>query len=264
MDWANERYVRLYTRDTVTWKMLCWQAKALLPLILRKLDRSGVLDIGEYGIDAVAAIAEVPVDFLQAGLPDLIKHGVVTMHDGRLVMPKYIQAQEARQSDAQRQRDSRERRAASRDKQSQSVTGGDQQSHHDVTSGHAESLQPSLAEPSLAEGSRARARSTQNAKIRPRSGQDLITCLRVAVEREQPENGIWNPGGSFAHKEARDFLIGFGEALEEALDTIERRIDAFARNTKMKPWTVARFAKEYNGIEAGTDAPFRWHKAVST
>ena len=43
MDWANERYVRLYTRDTVTWKMWPWEARAIFPLLMRKVDRAGVL-----------------------------------------------------------------------------------------------------------------------------------------------------------------------------------------------------------------------------
>lgn len=88
------------------------------------------------------------------------------------------------------------------------------------------------------------------AKIRPRTAHELILCLRVAIQREQPENGMWNPGGSFAHKEADDFLRGFGDDLEAALDTIERRIELFAKDREMRPWTVAKFAKAYNGIGA--------------
>jgi hypothetical protein len=128
MDWANEKYVRLFTRDTVTWKMLPWQSRALLPLILRKLDRSGVLDLGDYGEGAIAAISEVPVEFVQAGLPALLKAKVFAMADGRLSMPNYIPAQETRQSDAQRKRDSREKRAAGGDKGSPEVTNGHQES----------------------------------------------------------------------------------------------------------------------------------------
>jgi len=43
MDWSNERYVRVYTRDTAEYLALCWQAKALLSLLLRKCDRAGVV-----------------------------------------------------------------------------------------------------------------------------------------------------------------------------------------------------------------------------
>lgn len=108
MDWANERYVRLFVRDTTTWKLLPWQSRALLPLIMRKLDRSGVLDLGEDGEDGLAAVVEVPLEFLKAGLPDLLKRKVCRMGGGKFVMPNFLAAQEAKQSDAQRKRESRE------------------------------------------------------------------------------------------------------------------------------------------------------------
>lgn len=143
MDWSNERYVRLFVRDTTTWKLLPWQSRALLPLIMRKLDRSGVLDLGDDGEDGLAAVVEVPIEFLQAGLPGLLKRGVFRMGAGKLVMPNFMAAQEAKQSDAQRKRESREnqRLAAIRSQtvtdghslsESQPVTGCPGQSH-DVT-----------------------------------------------------------------------------------------------------------------------------------
>lgn len=88
-------------------------------------------------------------------------------------------------------------------------------------------------------------------KIRPRTAYDLTHCLRVAIQREQPQNGPWNPGGSFAAKEAREFLDGFGDDLEEALETIEARIEIFAKDATMRPWTIAKFARAYNGISVG-------------
>ena len=109
-------------------------------------------------------------------------------------------------------------------------------------------------------------RSKPCARIRPRTAHDLIHCLKVAIERAQPENGFWNPGDAFADRDARAFLEGFGESLEEALETIESRIVIFARDSAMKPWTVKRFAREYNGLgqPATNDPrrkgpePFRW------
>jgi hypothetical protein len=134
VDWANERYVRLFVRDTTTWKLLPWQARALLPLILRKLDRAGVIDLGEDGEEGLAAMVEVPLEFVQEGLPSLLKRGVFKMAHGKFVMPNFLAAQEAKQSDAQRKRESREnqRLAAMRSQvvtdchsssESQAVTG---------------------------------------------------------------------------------------------------------------------------------------------
>lgn len=109
MRWEDERYIRIYTRDTVTWKMLPWQGKALLPLILRKVDRAGILELGdEAPAVAIAAITEMPLELVDAGLPALIARHVIQVSDGVLVAPKFIEAQETPQSDKARQQKSRE------------------------------------------------------------------------------------------------------------------------------------------------------------
>ena len=123
MDWANERYVRLFVRDTTTWKLLPWQSRLLLPAILRKLDRSGVIDLGDDGEEGLAALIDVPVEFVQSGLPALLKRQVFRMGGGKFVMPNFLAAQEAKQSDAQRKRESRENQRVAALK-SQTVTDG--------------------------------------------------------------------------------------------------------------------------------------------
>ncbi len=111
MDWSNERYVRVYTRDTVTWQLLSWQAQGLLLCLLRKVDRAGVLDIGAHAPErAVAAVTGWPLEVVEAALPELLKAGPVEVSNGALVYPNYIAANEAKQSDAQRSRESRARR----------------------------------------------------------------------------------------------------------------------------------------------------------
>lgn len=112
MRWADERYVRLYTRDTVGWKMLPWQGRALLPLILRKVDRAGILELGEDGVEGLSALLDMPMDVVQPGLEALLKRGVLTQSGVRLVVPNFLEAQEATSSGAQRQR---EHRAKARD-----------------------------------------------------------------------------------------------------------------------------------------------------
>lgn len=111
MDWANERYVRLYVRDTLTWKLIGHEGRCTLLLLLRKLDRAGVFDIGESDpVDAVAAIIESPAEFTRIGLGRLLKRGVVELGTGQIVMPNYLDAQEAEQSGPQRNREWRARR----------------------------------------------------------------------------------------------------------------------------------------------------------
>jgi hypothetical protein len=56
MDWENERYVRVYTRDTIDWVALGWEAQSLFLLLIRKVDRSGVLEIGKHGARGVAGL----------------------------------------------------------------------------------------------------------------------------------------------------------------------------------------------------------------
>lgn len=158
MRWEDERYVRLYTRDTITWKLLPWQSKAILPLLLRKLDRAGVLELGDEDLEGVAALIEVPWEVVEAGLRGLLKRGVF-LHSGKaLVMPNFLAAQEVSMSDAQRKREQRERernRRVSGEKPipsgvSQNVTECHEMSQA-VTPSHeaSQSVTPYLAVPCL-------------------------------------------------------------------------------------------------------------------
>lgn len=112
MDWSDERYVRLYTRDTVTWKLWPWEARALFPLLQRKVDRAGILDLGGAGARGVAAIVDLPLAVVEPGLDGLTASNTVELSDSCLVIPNFIEAQEAITSGAQRMRDMRESRRA--------------------------------------------------------------------------------------------------------------------------------------------------------
>lgn len=109
MRWEDERYVRVYTRDTATWKTLPWQARALLPLLMRKLDRAGLMELGGEGASGIAAVLDLPATVVRPGLAALVKKGVVVMTDTTLVMPNFLEAQEVQKSDALRKREQRER-----------------------------------------------------------------------------------------------------------------------------------------------------------
>lgn len=110
MNWEDERYVRLYVRDTVTWKLMGWQARCLLPLLLRKVDRVGVLDLGGSGAEGVAVLVDIPLEIAEAGFNALLARGVIETKDGSLIIPHFLEAQESKQSDKQRQAESRLRR----------------------------------------------------------------------------------------------------------------------------------------------------------
>ena len=139
MDYGNERWIRVYTRDTTTWKLIDWRARTVLLHLLRKVDRAGVLDVGEDGIDGLAAVLELPIgEVVEPGLHQLVTRGTVVATGAAYVIPNFITAQEAPSSDRQRQKDARERRRAtalSRDDSSQNVTP----ESRNVTERHAES-----------------------------------------------------------------------------------------------------------------------------
>ncbi len=173
MDWQNERYVRVYIRDTVTLTMLGWEARALLWELLRKVDRAGVLDLGGHPpVQAVAALVGIPVEVVERCLPKLTEGDdpTVVVNETALLVPNHMEAQEAVQSNAQRQRESRARRLAlasdvtPRHAPSRGVTPSHAGSHpvtprdepsRNVTDCHVvsrgvTSSHPSLAVPSLA------------------------------------------------------------------------------------------------------------------
>jgi hypothetical protein len=64
VNWGDEEYVRLYVRDTVTWKLLGWEGRTVLLHMLRgKFDRSGVFVTGGHTLSrAVTAATDLPPD----------------------------------------------------------------------------------------------------------------------------------------------------------------------------------------------------------
>lgn len=109
MRYEDEHYVKLYTRDTPTWKAMTWQAKCLFPLLMRKLDGAGLMECGELGRAAVALMVDLPDDLVSAGLASLERLGVLVWHGTTLEAPKFLEAQEARKSEALKKRDQRQK-----------------------------------------------------------------------------------------------------------------------------------------------------------
>lgn len=152
MNWSDERYVRLYQRDTPDWLLWPWQSRALFPLLLRKADRAGRIPFGRHGARGLAVLVALPPEVVEPGLAGLVEDGCVVDEGDTLCLRNYVAAQEARTSDRVRQQASRERRA------SRAVTP-EPPCHtmsHDVTPHPAESqhVTPSLAKPSLAKPKR--------------------------------------------------------------------------------------------------------------
>lgn len=110
MRFEDEQYVRLYKRDTTSWLMLPWQGRCVLPLILKACDRAGIIDLGEDGWEGLAVTIKVPLEIVEAAMPEILKRKILVLRpDGIMIWPKFIEAQEAKQSDKARQKSARDR-----------------------------------------------------------------------------------------------------------------------------------------------------------
>lgn len=166
MDWTNERYVRLYIRDTTTWKRIGWDGQCVLMQLLRKVDRSGVLPLDDMEPwEAIMLHTDAPEDTARRGTAALLRVGTVEVRGTHLVMPNYLAAQECVKSDALRAKEYRERRASSSfvtnsdGIESRNVTNASQvdQVRHAASRGVTPSLtSPNLSEPSQAEPNQAK------------------------------------------------------------------------------------------------------------
>ncbi len=108
MRWEDERYIRLYTRDTLTWRSWGWQARCVFPLLMRKIDRAGILDVGDDAAAAIALVADLPTSLVSEALPDLLRTETLVLNGKSICAPNFIEAQETPQSDKARKRKSRE------------------------------------------------------------------------------------------------------------------------------------------------------------
>jgi hypothetical protein len=129
MDWRNERWVKLYTRDSPNWCLLSWKARGLFCLLLRAAGRDGVIDLGssEPGdhrdpLAGLAALLRMPREELADPLSELSTSGTITAVTARVTLPKFVEAQETPLSDAERARGYRERKRLESGQSSRSVT----------------------------------------------------------------------------------------------------------------------------------------------
>lgn len=162
MDYANEWWVRLYVRDTADWLNLSFEAQGLFVLLLRKVDRSGVVELGKGGARSIARIVGHPhrVEVITAAFEELLADGCIELSDdGRhAVIPNFVAAQNTPDSPAKRSKAYRERRrdevlatCASRDESSRNVTERDEaRSPRDESSRNVTPPSRNVTEPSRA------------------------------------------------------------------------------------------------------------------
>lgn len=180
MNFSEERWVKLYTRDTTGWRMLTWQARCVLLHAFRKVDRSGAIDLDGDGLDGLAVMLDLPPEIVEtamSGRQGLVARGAaeIVTWEGRtfFLLPRFVEAQEAKSTPRARKAASRElamvagsdvpRLAAlgqlvtKRDHESQPVTESHAPSH-EVTHGHTAS------------------RSDQNRSEQNREEQTNVVC----------------------------------------------------------------------------------------
>src|SRR5688572_18187943 len=103
MNWSDERYVRLFTRDTLNWKRMGWQARCVLVMLMRRVDRSGVLELGDgWKVEDLAEVLDLPAHVCVSGYKKLKATGTVTASGfpPGIALPNFLEAQETRQTDA--------------------------------------------------------------------------------------------------------------------------------------------------------------------
>ena len=110
MNFQDERWVRLFTRNTPSWVSMKWESRAVLPLLMRELDRSGCIDLGADGMDGLALLVMLPVTVVRDGVTDLVRRQTVVANGTKLVMPNFLEAQEIPKSDKDRAKAYREKK----------------------------------------------------------------------------------------------------------------------------------------------------------
>ena len=112
LDYSQERYVRLHTRDTPEWLALSWQARGVFALVTRAVDRAGRLPVGKLGLRGVAVALHAPWDEVRPALEELQTDGWIVVEDGCLLVPEHVEREETAAAGSQRMRVFRERRDA--------------------------------------------------------------------------------------------------------------------------------------------------------
>lgn len=157
LDWSNERYVRLY-RPSVDHRALCWQARAIWPLLLQEADGAGVIG-ARKGVAGLSKAIDFPIEVVEAGMADLIDDGCLVAIPGGYCIRNYVEAQTATMTDSSRKARQREvdrAVAALESAAGCSLQAGSQIGHaasREVTDGHgaSRSVTPSRAEPNREE-----------------------------------------------------------------------------------------------------------------
>jgi hypothetical protein len=149
VNFEDEDYVRVYSRDTATTKKLGWEGRTVLWHLFRIVPKSGVLELGEGDdlVEVVASLCDLPEEVTKLGLERLASRGVTVRHAASLEIVRFVEAQNARRSDRLRAQDYRDRQKA----EASALSEKKASASRNVTARHDSSLpaSPPLALPCL-------------------------------------------------------------------------------------------------------------------
>jgi hypothetical protein len=181
VDFADEPYVRLYTRKTLTHKLLGWEGRAVMRLMLDEFDASGVFAIRGDAARCISAVTEMPVELVRVGLERLLETETWIVTAQAVTWPTYEEAQHCTRSNRLRQLEFRRRRAE--ESRVSRVTSSNATVSRDVTLGgdrRYESNPPLPSHPThpieTSPGARAQGANPEPA---PRSSPEPITDIRA-------------------------------------------------------------------------------------
>lgn len=254
LDWSNERYVRLY-RPSVDHRALCWQARAIWPLLLQEADGAGVIG-ARKGVAGLARAIDFPADVVEVGVAELLEDGCLVAMPGGYVIRNYVEAQTATMSDSSRKARQREvdRAVAAIASSAPDSQAGSQIGHatsRDVTESHgwSRSVTPSRAEPREED-------TLTDARARDRSepGQDSAQAppvdrsRDVVAETALALHDAWCAAGrELAAKLGRTAQVGGAMPDPRHLAAIRLVVDAWAIAARNDGRDLPGFAAEAMG-----------------
>lgn len=241
MRYEDERYVRLYTRDTAEDIALGWEARALWHELLKKFDRAGILELGRTGIRGIAGLTGIPVEVVERALPLLLEDGRIVMRGTRIVYPDYIAANETPSSSTLRSKEWRARRrevAAA-----EALLDGSQRS-------------VPIGDVSSPNGTRGDA----NERAGTRGDSVLIRADPIRTDPDQRDPGSAGPGQSPGSSSAGPVDVPF-DALDFSLQPPEpakkprARRPALPANPGAEERVFAAYLEGWHRVVAGTRPP---------
>ncbi len=110
MNWPDERYVKFYVRDTYTWRSWPWEARALLGPLMKAMNGAGIIEIGNASpAEAIGVMVLLPTKVVEVGMAAMIGTGTLERIPRGFLMPNFLEAQEARKTEAAKKMDQRDR-----------------------------------------------------------------------------------------------------------------------------------------------------------